>query len=627
MQLTQNQQVAVDHLDGPLLVLAGPGSGKTSVIANRIVRLVERGIQPCNILAITFTNKAAEEMQKRVDQMIPIENVWIGTFHRFCTKMLRTYPAACSVDKDFTIYDQYDSVKAVKAILGDFDAGRAVPDARTVQEAISLAKNQFIPVEQYTSQADDDFKRVVADVYRTYEERMKIANSLDFDDLLLKFAIPLRNSEELRTELAARFRYILVDEYQDTNRVQYEIIKELTRSHRNICVVGDLDQSIYGWRGADVGNILQFEQDFPGTRVVTLSDNFRSTKSILEVANRLIAHNARRKEKTLVTTNPEGARPRLLRFDDQLDEASDVVNRIKTHASGVARHYSDYAIFVRTNALTRNVENELIRARVPYQIVRGLTFFERKEVKDVLAYLRLLVNECDDVSFSRAVNEPSRGVGKTTLERLRDYATAKKRSLLSSALYLEEIPDIKGRAAAGLRGFVDLIVALDAAKDLPVHEIVEHVLAASGYAAMLKKNDDERDRERLANVQELVSAAKQFSEEVPDGTLAAFLENATLASDVDEWDEVRDCVSIMTLHLAKGLEFPVVYILALEEGILPHEKSSASATDVEEERRLLFVGITRAKEELYVTFCRRRELFGQTRECTPSVFLGEMRKS
>ncbi len=620
--LTDAQREAVLHTDGPLLILAGPGSGKTRVITRRIAHLIRQGVRPYQILAITFTNKAAQEMRQRVEALMPGKGVWLSTFHSLGVRLLRTYADRLGLERNFTIYDQADRVRVVKAALeaASIDNVRFTPE--TIQGAISKAKNQLLTPDKY--QASDFFTKVVAQVYEVYEKRMRAANAFDFDDLLLWPALALKNDNDLRTELDARFRYVLVDEYQDTNKAQYAIARGLSQDYPNLCVVGDGDQSIYKWRGADIRNILDFERDFPGARTIVLSENFRSTKTILQVADALIAHNKQRKPKTLTATIPAGAAVQVLEYETAQDEAEQVVSRIRADVKAGKHRYRDFALFMRINALSRNLESAFIRARVPYQIVRGLAFFDRKENKDILAYLRLLLNPRDDVSFLRVVNEPARGAGKVSLDHLQAYAEPRALSLLSALGELDKIPAIKGKAQSGLKKFAGLIEDLRKLLDSPPDEIIRQVIERTGYGTMLKISGDEDDQERLANIQELITAAKQFHAEDTTRTLEDFLENITLASDVDGWDERQDCVSIMTLHAAKGLEFPVVYILAMEQGLLPHERSLVKDEEIEEERRLAFVGITRAEEELYLTHCRMREFRGQLNYAVPSMFLEEL---
>jgi DNA helicase-2/ATP-dependent DNA helicase PcrA len=622
--LTDAQREAATHFEGPLLILAGAGSGKTRVITRRVAWLLEQGVRPYSILAITFTNKAAGEMRQRVEALVPGNRVWISTFHSLGARLLRQYAERVGLDPRFTIYDQADRVKVVKNAIetAGFDNVRFTPE--TIQGAISKAKNQLLTPDRYARQATDFFGQTVAHVYPVYEKKMRDANALDFDDLLLWPALALKNDQELRGELDSRFRFVLIDEYQDTNKAQYEIARGLSIDQPNLCVVGDPDQSIYKWRGSDIRNILDFERDFPAAKVITLERNYRSTKSILKAASALIAHNRQRKDKTLVTDNPTGAAAQVLTFETGLHEADSVVQRIAEVVKSGKRHFRDFAIFLRINALSRTLETAFLKQRVPFQIVRGLAFYERKENKDVLAYLRLLLNPRDDLSFLRVVNEPARGIGKVSLEHLRAYAEPRELSLLGATAEVHKIQAIKGKAQTGLRNFARLMHELRTFADATPDEVLRQVIDKSGYRAMLKDSGDDEDQERLANIEELITAARQFAEEDSSRTIADFLENITLASDVDGWDELQDCVSVMTLHAAKGLEFPVVYMLAVEQGLLPHERSLAHEDEVEEERRLCFVGMTRAKEELHLCHARLREFRGQTLYAVPSMFLGEL---
>ncbi len=624
--LTPAQREAVTHVEGPLLILAGAGSGKTRVITRRVAYLLQQGVRPSNILAITFTNKAAGEMRQRVEQLVPGCRVWISTFHSLGARLVRQYADHFNLDKNFTIYDQEERKRLVKMALEDagIDNSRFTPD--NIQGAISKAKNQLIGPERYAGRANDFFSQVVARVYPAYEKRMRECNALDFDDLLCFPALALKNDTELRAELDARFRFVLIDEYQDTNHAQYAIARYLSIDQPNLCVVGDPDQSIYGWRGSDIRNILDFERDFPTTRVLTLTHNYRSTKSILRAAGHLIAHNRQRKPKDLVTDNAQGQPVTLLTYETGIDEAEGIALRIRRAVEAKQHSYRDFAVFVRMNALTRALESAFVKHRVPFQIVKGLAFFDRKENRDVLAYLRLLVNPRDDLSFLRIVNEPTRGIGKTSLDHLREYAEPRELSLLAAAAEVKNVTNIKGKASKGLTDFSQMMRELHGRIEGRPDEVIREVLDRSGYRHMLTDSRDEEDAERLANVEELITAAKQFSDEDSSRTVGDFLENITLASDVDGWDERQDCVSVMTMHAAKGLEFPVVFIAAVEQGILPHERSLAKDDQVEEERRLAFVGITRAKEECYLTHARLREFRGTALYAIPSLFLEELPK-
>jgi DNA helicase-2/ATP-dependent DNA helicase PcrA len=622
--LTPAQREAVTHFEGPLLILAGPGSGKTRVITRRVAHLVQQGVRPGNILAITFTNKAAGEMRQRIEALLPPSRVWISTFHALGARLLRQYGERFGLDPHFTIYDQADRTRMVKQALeaADIDNVRFTPE--TIQHAISKAKNELIGPEKYASQAHDFYAQTVAQVYPVYEKRMRDANALDFDDLLYWPALALKNDQELRAELDARFRFVQIDEYQDTNKAQYAIARGLSVDQPNLCVVGDPDQSIYKFRGSDIRNILDFERDFPCAKVIKLDRNYRSTPSILYAASHLIAHNKQRKPMELTTENAAGAPVTVLTFETSEDEAEGICRRIIEAVKAGKRSYRDFALFLRVNALSRTLESAFIRHGVPYQVVKGFAFYDRKEVRDVLAYLRLLVNPRDNLSFLRAINEPARGVGKVSLEHLHNYAEPRQISLLEAAGQVERIPAIKGKAIQGLREFANLMNELRPLIDAQPDEVIRQVLERSGYRRLFQTSTDAEDQERLANIEELITAAKQAAMEDNGGSIAEFLENLTLASDVDAFDERQDSVSIMTLHAAKGLEFPVVYMLAVEEGLLPHERSLARAEEIEEERRLAFVGMTRAKEELYLTHARMRAYRGQTLYAVPSMFFHEL---
>jgi DNA helicase-2/ATP-dependent DNA helicase PcrA len=624
--LTPDQREAVTHFEGPVLVLAGAGSGKTRVITRRVAYLLQQGVKPSQILAITFTNKAAGEMRQRVEALVPNCKVWISTFHSFGVRMLRQYGERLGLNRNFTIYDQTDRNRLVKSALesAGIDNVRFTPER--IQAAISKAKNDLISPEKYAIKADDFFKQTVARAYPVYEKKLRDANALDFDDLLLWPALGMKHVPELRAELDARFRFVLIDEYQDTNSAQYAIAHGLSMDQPNLCVVGDPDQSIYGWRGANIHNILEFERDFPNTRVIALERNYRSTKNILHAASCLIAHNRKRKPKTLVTENGVGQPVRVLKFDTGLEEADGIARSIQEAVTGGRRGFRDFAIFVRVNALSRALESAFIKRRVPYQIVRGLAFFERKENKDVLAYLRLLLNPRDDLSFLRVVNEPARGIGKVSLEHLRSYAEPREMSYLLAAAEVDRISAIKGKAAAGIRNFAHLMQELSQAVESAPEDLIRQVLDRTGYRQMLQTSTDPEDEERLANIEELITAAREFTAEDSTRTIADFLETITLASDVDGWDERQDCVAVMTLHAAKGLEFPVVYMAAVESGLLPHERSieSGQEQELEEERRLAFVGMTRAKEELYLCHAQMRDFRGRTQYSIGSMFLEEL---
>jgi DNA helicase-2/ATP-dependent DNA helicase PcrA len=621
--LTAAQREAVMHMDGPLLILAGPGSGKTRVITRRVAYLLQQGVRPQNILAITFTNKAAREMRQRIEVLVPGTRLWISTFHSFGVRILREHGHRVNIERNFTIYDQSDRARLVKQAMEDAQVhdGKISPEA--ISGAISKAKNQLLPPDRYAQTAHDFFQVTVARVYPAYQKRLHDSNALDFDDLLYLPAMAFKHDRELRAHLDAQYRYVLIDEYQDTNSAQYAIARGLSIDYPNLCVVGDPDQSIYGFRGSDIRNILDFERDFPDARVLTLSQNYRSTKAILSAADHVIVHNSKRKHKSLVTENAQGEPVRVLTFETGLDEAYGIARRIRQAVESGGRKYRDFALFLRLNALSRALEQAFVRERVPFQIVRGLAFFDRKENRDVLAYLRLLVNPRDDLSILRIINEPARGLGKVTLENLRMYAEPREMSLLSAAASADKIEGLRTKGKV-LQEFAAMMDELSKLSESPPGEVIRLVLDRTGYRQMLADSRDTEDQQRLANIEELITAANQFAAEDESRTLADFLENITLVSDVDSWDDQQDCVSIMTFHAAKGLEFPVVYMIALEQGILPHERSLRQPGEYEEERRLTFVGMTRAKEELYLCHTRQREFRGSLLYARPSEFLDEL---
>ena len=623
--LTPAQRAAVEHREGPLLILAGPGSGKTRVITHRVANLLHHGVPARQILALTFTNKAAEEMRARLERLAPGQPVWMSTFHRFCARLLRQYAGLAGLAENYTIYDTSDSRQVLKRALdeADVDTTHYTPDR--IAHAISWAKNNLILPDDYTPRPGHPVGNIVHRVYPIYQSKLLGSNAVDFDDLLLHIATLLRSSPETRSTLDARYRFILVDEYQDTNLAQYSIVRALSIDHPNLAVTGDPDQSIYGWRGANIKNILDFEQDYPDVQVVKLERNYRSTKSILRAADTLIRHNQRRKPKALFTENDEGRAVDLIAYTNQQAEAELIAGRIVDEIRAGRRRPRDFAIFYRVNALSRALEFALREQGVPYQMVNGLEFYQRKEIKDVIAYLRLLNNPKDDNALLRVINTPPRGIGKSTIDRLIDHANRRRFSLLDAARESGMVESINKRAAVAVARFVGMIDRLMLVTASPVEAVLGHVLAESGYRQFLETSEDEEDQERLANIEELLTAARQFDERNPgENHLEGFLEESSLVSDVDAWNSETDRVTLMTLHASKGLEFPVVFIVALEEGLMPHERSMQDAEMLEEERRLLFVGMTRAKEELQLSRAIYREFRGQRRMTIPSPFLLEL---
>ncbi|HMB06700.1 MAG TPA: UvrD-helicase domain-containing protein [Isosphaeraceae bacterium] len=622
--LTPAQREAVTHVDGPLLVLAGAGSGKTRVITRRVAYLLRAGIVGGQVLALTFTNKAAGEMRARIEALAPQSGVWVGTFHSLCARLLRTYAPLVGLDRGFTIYDQADRLRAVKQAMERLDLdGVTVPPER-IDAAISRAKNDLVTPEQMERRARDHVDAVTAKVFRAYRERLRASSAVDFDDLLVHVVTIVKEHTEVRAQLDARYRYILVDEYQDTNLAQYAIVRALSTDVPNLCVTGDPDQSIYGWRGANLSNILEFEHDFPGCRVVKLERNYRSTKNILRVADHLIRFNSRRKAKALTTENPSGAPVALSIYATEADEARAVASKVVELVHEGEYTYGDLAVFCRVTALTRNFESAFRAAKIPYQVVGGVSFYERQEIKDVLAYLSLLANPKDDLAFLRVVNVPPRGVGKMSLDHLAQRAQALGLPLLAMARQAQNVPGLKDKAARALRDFGLLVDELAAIRDHTAEEVTRKLLALTGYRDYLAEEAKGGNEDRLANLDELVSAAREFDHEHPGAGILDFMEEISLASAVDRWQEGAGAVTLMTLHAAKGLEFPVVFIVGLEQGILPHARAQESEREEEEERRLLFVGITRAERELYLSHCRVREFRGQRLATIPSRFLSEL---
>lgn len=623
--LNPAQCEAVLHIDGPMQVLAGPGSGKTRVVTHRIAHLLREGVPASQILALTFTNKAAAEMKSRVAELSPGANVWVSTFHRFGARLLRDYADFVGLSPNYTIYDTTDAKQTLARVIdtGNFKTMHYTPER--IGHAISAAKNKLITADKYEARVGSPLSHVVAEVYPAYQKRLLASSAVDFDDLLLHIAQLLYENPEVRATLDERFRYILVDEYQDTNHVQYVMLRALSADYPNLAVTGDPDQSIYGWRGADINNILQFESDYPKVKVVRLEQNYRSTKRILRVADQLISHNLRRKKKALFTDNDEGRSVRLVEYANQDLESASIATQIATALETGQRKASDFAIFYRVNALSRSLERALHKAGVPFHMVRGLEFYQRKEIKDVLAYCQLINNPRDDQAVLRTINTPARGIGRKTVERLTEYAYRNGLSLLDAAREAAQVEGIAARSAKKVATYVTLADKLFDLADSDMEEILGTVLDESGYRDHLADSDNEEDLNRLANIEELLTDARQFDEANPGGgQLEMYLENAWLVNDTDGWEEDNEKVTLMTLHAAKGLEFPVVYIIAVEHGLLPHERSTNDESEVEEERRLAFVGITRAQQELQLSYAVQRDFRGQRRFTVPSSFLMEM---
>ena len=623
--LNPPQREAVLAGDGPLLVLAGAGSGKTRVIAHRIAHLIGvRGVHPRHVLAVTFTNKAAGEMARRVDLLLAptgLRSPLIATFHSACVRILRAHGEAIGLPRHFTIYDEDDRVALVKECMKQGELADRTFTPSSAAHRISYLKNQMTGVQDALRDARGPWEQKAALVYSRYEKRLRETGAVDFDDLLLLVVKLFRESSETLAWYRGLWKHVLVDEYQDTNRAQYRIIRLLTDEHRNIWVVGDGDQSIYKFRGADVHNILDFERDYPGTRVVKLEQNYRSTKSILSVADAVIANNQQRKERTLWTENPAGEPAAVYRGWDEHEEANFVAQTIlKTRAGGVG--WDGIAVFYRTNAQSRVLEDALRRARIPYVIVGGVRFYERKEIKDTLAWLRLAINPADDVAFRRAVQAPPRGVGATSLARLDEFALDESKPLL--ALAASPPPDIRGKARTGLEDFATTVRRLASQRgELSTPAFIDLVLQASGYRKALEQDRSPEAEGRIENLEELIAASEDFLVSGGETTVEAFLDSVALMSDVDELKDAETRVTLMTLHSAKGLEFPVVFLTGLEEGVFPHARSMNDPEEIEEERRLCYVGLTRARERLYLSYAVHRRIHGYG-VGEPSRFLREM---
>ena len=622
--LTSSQREAVQHVEGPLLILAGPGSGKTRVITHRIAHMLYQGVAARQILALTFTNKAAEEMQLRLEGLAPRQPVWMGTFHRFCSRLLRQYASMVGLTENFSIFDTQDSKRALKQTVEDAEIDLTHTSLDQIASTISWAKNEVVPSEDYAGRSGNVVGGLVERIYPEYQKHLLRSNAVDFDDLLLHVARLLRDNDELRHALDERFRYILVDEYQDTNLAQYTIARALSQDYPNLAVAGDPDQSIYGWRGANLDNILDFERNYPDVAVVRLEQNYRSTPNILRLADHLITFNVRRKPKSLFTDRPEGLPPRLVIHPTSKDEADQIAQQIARDVESGNRRFRDFAIFYRLNALSRGLEGALRSMNIPYVIIKGLEFYQRKEIKDILAYLHVLNNPSNDVALRRIINTPPRKIGKKTVQAVSNHALRYGLPMLDAVREAAMIESLSARAKSALAKFVAIYDELRDRATLSLTDIMKQVLQVTNYHEWLFNSDDPEDENRLDNIQELITAAEEFDEDHGgEGSLEEFLEQVSLVSDTDEWEADNDRVALMTLHAAKGLEFPVVFMTAVEKGLLPHERSSEEP-DVEEERRLMFVGITRAEEELNLSCVKYRTFRGKRTMAAPSEFLNEL---
>ncbi|SHF09137.1 DNA helicase-2 / ATP-dependent DNA helicase PcrA [Desulforamulus putei DSM 12395] len=626
--LNPAQAEAVQHTEGPLLVLAGAGSGKTRVLTHRIAHILSQGVPPYNILAITFTNKAAAEMRARVENLVPeaARDLWVATFHSACLRILRREIQSLGYGSNFSIYDDADQQTVVKECLKELEIDEKRFQPRAMLGVISGAKNKLLTPDQYDGQAFDYFEQVAGRVYRLYQEKLFKNNAVDFDDLLMLTVRLFKEHPHVLGYYQTKFKYILVDEYQDTNHTQYVLVSMLAERHRNICVVGDPNQSIYKWRGADINNILSFERDYPEAKVVKLEQNYRSTGNILEAANAVIKNNIEAKNMKLWTAKGNGNLIHVYRAENERLEAHYVADRIKDLRFSYQRRYRDMAVLYRTHAQSRVFEEVFLRLGIPYTIFGGLKFYDRKEIKDLLAYLRVIVNPADGQSLLRIINIPKRGIGAASLEKITNYALEQGLSLLQALAVADDMPGIPAKARKQCKLLADLLDSLaKQAEFLSVTEITEEVLTRTGYRAELEAEDTVEARTRLENLQEFLSVTREYDKQQgEEAGLADFLSTISLVTDLDRHDPEADQVVLMTLHSAKGLEFPVVFLTGMEEGVFPHSRALYDQEELEEERRLAYVGITRAEEELYLTHCWERTLFGRTNMNPRSRFLEEI---
>ena len=628
--LNDMQKRAVKKTDGPLLIIAGAGSGKTRVLTHRIAYLIEDcDVAPYNILAITFTNKAAAEMKERVEKITPLgSQVWVSTFHSTCVRILRRYIDRLGYDTNFTIYDTDDQKSVIKEACKKLNIDTKMLKERTIMSAISRAKDELVTPDEMEINAGNDYNaKRIAGVYREYQKMLKTNNALDFDDLIVKTVELFKTDDQVLDYYQERFRYIMVDEYQDTNTAQFELISILARKYKNLCVVGDDDQSIYKFRGANIYNILNFEKHFPEAVTIKLEQNYRSTQNILNAANGVISNNMGRKRKTLWTDNEEGKKIGFKQFETGYEEAEYVAKDINACVKDGRYHYGDCAVLYRTNAQSRLFEEKFIVSNIPYKIVGGVNFYARKEIKDLLAYLKTIDNARDDLAVRRIINVPKRGIGATTLNRVADYAAAADISFYNALKMADDIPTL-GKSAAKIKPFVNFIQVMRSKVEIiSVSELLQEIIDETGYVKELEAEDTEEAKARIENIDELISKVVAYEEGEEHPTLSGFLEEVALVADIDSLDEGSDYVVLMTLHSAKGLEFPKVYLAGMEDGLFPSYMSitsDSSSEDLEEERRLAYVGITRAKEELTITCARQRMIRGETQYNKVSRFVREI---
>ncbi|ABO50858.1 ATP-dependent DNA helicase PcrA [Desulforamulus reducens MI-1] len=628
-QLNPAQEEAVQHTEGPLLVLAGAGSGKTRVLTHRIAQILSQGVRPYNILAITFTNKAANEMRARVENLVPqaAKDLWVTTFHSACLRILRREIDVMGYGSNFSIYDDADQQTVIKECLKELEIDEKRFQPRAMLSAISGAKNKLQTPAQYDRQAFEYFEQVAARVYRLYQEKLFKNNAVDFDDLIMLTVRLFKENPDVLAYYQNKFKYILVDEYQDTNHTQYVLVNMLAESHRNVCVVGDPNQSIYKWRGADINNILDFERDYPEAKVVKLEQNYRSTGNILQAANAVIKNNAEAKDMKLWTSKGEGNRIHIYRAENERFESMYIADRVKDLRFSHNRKYRDMVILYRTHAQSRVFEEVFLRQGIPYSIFGGQKFYDRKEIKDLLSYLRVIANPVDSQSLLRIINVPKRGVGAASIEKLTNFATERDLTVLMALALVDDIPGVPAKARKQCRELADNLASLKKQVEfLSVTEITEEVLNRTGYKAELELENTVEARTRLENLQEFLTVTKEYDKQQGEetGGLADFLSTISLVTDLDRHDPQADQITLMTLHSAKGLEYPVVFLTGMEEGVFPHSRALYDEEELEEERRLAYVGITRAEEELYITHCWERTLFGRTNMNAKSRFLEEI---
>lgn len=626
--LNPQQAEAVINTEGPMLIMAGAGSGKTKVLTCRVANLLQKGVRPYRILAITFTNKAAAEMRERVNNMSgpAAKDVWLFTFHAFCARFLRM-----EIDKlpgyggNFAIYDTADSQNLIKQILKEMNLDDKRFQPSGILSRISNAKNALQDAAAFARQAGDFYEQKVADIYSRYEQKLQLNNALDFDDLLMLSIKLLQENQEVREKYQDRFDYLLVDEYQDTNHAQYLLTKFLAAKHRNICVVGDADQSIYGWRGADIQNILDFEKDYPDAKVIKLEQNYRSTQIILDAANAVIENNTGRKPKNLWTENKSGADIIYFQAVDERDEARFVIEQLQNLQRTENKKLGDMAILYRTNTQSRIFEEMLIKSGISYNMVGGLKFYERKEIKDIIAYLRVIFNPADSLSLLRIINVPKRGIGDASLAKIQAYAAANNVSLFEAVSNAAAIDGLSSRFISKLDDLAGIIFELmNLASEAPVEDLIDRVLRDTGYLEELENERTPQAQSRIDNLHELISVAQEFAASEEENNLENFLAHVALVSDIDDTELGEDAITLMTLHSSKGLEFPVVFLVGMEEGLFPHARTLMDETEIEEERRLCYVGITRAKEKLFLSSTKMRTIYGNTVTYPPSRFLQEI---